>query len=140
MDLIDDIYSIAYWMTGSEIAANKVVYSTYLNVNSDTSECGVFKAFRECYFKSIDEDISLPLSESKSKLKKSSRESLRQRFADIKLSVLISEISGLKHGDISKIIGKPLDSIRLWLSSGSQSLAGGLSSLDSTPQVRHFNL
>jgi DNA-directed RNA polymerase specialized sigma24 family protein len=45
---------------------------------------------------------------------------------DRKLSVLFSEICGLKHRAISIIIGKPLDTIRLWLSTGRKSFAEGL--------------
>ena len=36
MDLMDDIYTIAYWMTGSETAANELVNRTYLNVERQT--------------------------------------------------------------------------------------------------------
>ena len=131
MDLMDDIYSLAYWMTGSETSANELVNVTYLNVDNQTHEREVFKTFRECYFDSLEEDISSSVSESPYKPNECKGMSLRQRFADIKLSVLLSEIPGLRHSDISNIIGKPLDTIRLWLSSGRQSFAEGLLSFDS---------
>jgi len=122
--MMDDLYSLAYWMTGSEKSANTLVYSTYLNVQSNAPEQEVFKTFRACFFRSIDEHLSVREPESPAKQKEIQGLSLRQRYADIKLSVLLSEISGLKHRDISKIIGKPLDTIRLWLSSGRKWLAG----------------
>ncbi|TLU82815.1 MAG: RNA polymerase subunit sigma-24 [Chlorobium sp.] len=139
IDLIDDIYSLAYWMTGSESAARELVYSTYLHVDRNTRERELFKSFRECLSRKLDEDISCSRPISPVKWKELPGMSLRERFADIKLSVLLSEITGLKHKDISKIIGKPLDTIRLWLTAGRQSLASGMLSLDSTHPVGHFN-
>jgi hypothetical protein len=133
MDLMNDIYSLAFWMTGSESSANELVYSTYLNVDSNTTEREVFKTFRECYFQSIDENMSLCEPESPNK----SGVSLRYWFANIKLSILLSEIPRLKHRDISKIIGKPLDTIRFWLSTSHQSFADGTLSLGSDLPVRH---
>jgi DNA-directed RNA polymerase specialized sigma24 family protein len=124
-DMMDNLYSLAYWLTGSEKSANTLVNSTYLNVQGNAPEREVFKTFRACFFRSIDENISVREPESPVMQKDIQGVSLRQRFADIKLSVLLSEIPGLKHRDISKIIGKPLDTIRLWLSLGRKWLAGG---------------
>ncbi|NTU96535.1 MAG: RNA polymerase subunit sigma-24 [Chlorobiaceae bacterium] len=137
--MMDDIYSLALWMTGSEKSANELVRSTYLKVQRNAPEREVFKTFRECFFRSIDENISGREPESSVTGEDSKVVSLRQRFADIKLSVLLSEIPGLKHRDISKIIGKPLETIRLWLSSGRQSLAHSVISLDGTLSAGHFN-
>lgn len=130
MDLMDNIYSLAYWMTGSEIEATELVNRTYLNIHIDTPEREVFKSFRECYLDSIDEDILLRIPESPCTQTEPPVTPLRRRFADIKLSVLLSEVPGLKHRDISKIIGKPLNTIRLWLSSGRRSFADGTLSFE----------
>lgn len=124
MDLMDDIYSLAYWMTGSESGATELVNRTYLNIDMDSPETEVFKTFRACYLDSLDDEGSFLRNESSAK-KESSAAPIRQRFADIKLSVLLSEIPGLKHRDISAIIGKPLNTIRLWLSKGRQTFAEG---------------
>jgi hypothetical protein len=139
IDMMDDIYSLALWMTGSEKSANELVRSTYLNVRSNASEREVFKTFRQCFFRSIDENISAREPVSPFARKEIKMVSLRQRFADIKLSVLLSEIPGLKHRDISKIIGTPLETIRLWLSTGRQSLADSVLSLDGTLPLGHLN-
>jgi hypothetical protein len=119
MDLMDDIYTLAYWLTGSELGATELVNRTYLNVEFDSSETEVFKTFRECYFDTIGKNCasSTPVTPETS---------LVQRNADIKLSVLLAEISGMKHRAISKIIGKPLNTTRLWLSSGRKSFASAL--------------
>lgn len=139
MDLMDDIYTLACWMTGSEKSANDLVYSTYLNVDSTTPEHDVFKTFRSCFLQSIGEDIPVRGPESPANMKEFHGVSLRRRFADIKLSVLLYEIPGLKHRDISKIIGKPLDTIRLWLSTGRQSLASDRLPVESPLPLGHFN-
>jgi DNA-directed RNA polymerase specialized sigma24 family protein len=132
MDLMDDIYTLAYWMTGSETAANELVNRTYLHVESHTPEREVFKTFRECYFDSFAGDTADCISQSAHKPKERLVLLLLQRDADIKLSVLLSEIPGLKHRMISKIIGKPLDTIRVWLSEGRKSLAEGMLSFDAS--------
>ncbi len=69
MDLMDDIYTLAYWMTGSETAANELVNRTYLHVESHTPEREVFKTFRECYFDSFAGDTADCISQSAHKPK-----------------------------------------------------------------------
>lgn len=130
MDLMDDIYSLAYWMTGSESAAVELVNRTYLHVDRNTPEREMFSVFRGCYFDSFGRDGLHPVSKSLRKPMNRLVASLSRRDADIKLSVLFSEISGLKHRTISTIIGKPLDTIRVWLSAGRKSLATAMLSLD----------
>jgi DNA-directed RNA polymerase specialized sigma24 family protein len=114
-DFMDDIYNLAYWMTGSETKTKELVNRTYLTLDRNSSETEVFKIFRSCYFDGIDQEaFSIP--ETAVRNGNNRREPLRKRFADIKLSVLLSEIPGLKPSDISKIIGKPLETIKIWLS------------------------
>jgi hypothetical protein len=130
MDLMDDIYSLAYWMTGSEASATELVNVTYLNVTLDMPESEVYKTFRECYFDTFGHDNASCIPKlSCNPMEKTGMVSL-QRDADIKLSVLLSAVSGLKHRAISKIIGKPLDTIRVWLSAGRKSLAERMLSLE----------
>ncbi|ACF42471.1 RNA polymerase sigma24 factor [Pelodictyon phaeoclathratiforme] len=123
MDLMDDIYSLAYWMTGSEASATELVNITYLNVTLDTPESEVYKTFRECYFDTFGYEEAPCIPKPSCNPMEKMGSVLLQRDADIKLSVLLSAVSGLKHGAISKIIGKPLDTIREWLSVGRKSLA-----------------
>jgi len=130
MDLMDDIYSLAWWMTGSEAAAAELVNRTYLNIDNHTPEREVFKIFRACYFDKIGHNRPLCMSKLSRKPMDRLGAPVLQRDADIKLSVLLSEISGLKHRTISKIIGKPLDTIRVWLSAGRKTLAEGMLSQD----------
>jgi DNA-directed RNA polymerase specialized sigma24 family protein len=132
MALMDNMYTLAYWMTGSEAAANELVSRTYMSAGSNASERELFKTFRVCYFDYFAHDRVGGISKSSRKPAERLVASLLQRDADIKLSVLLSEISGLKHQMISKIIGKPLDTIRVWLSAGRKSLAEGILSFDAS--------
>lgn len=114
LDLIDDIYNIAYWMTGSEKASSELVSSTYLNTDLNVEETDVLRTFRECYLDTYGQNTELEIQESDC-AQASLMDSFKQWTADIKLSVLLSEITGLKHAQISEVIGKPVDTIRLWL-------------------------
>ena len=125
LDLMDEIYSLAYWLTASESEATELVNNTYLNIDNDCTETDVYKAFRACYLDSIEEDgFSLPETPcySKERLEKV----LIKQVADIRLSVLLSASAELKHREIANIIGKPLDTIRVWLFEGRKSLARGI--------------
>ncbi|NHQ60365.1 RNA polymerase subunit sigma-24 [Chlorobium sp. BLA1] len=121
LDLMNNIYTLAYWMTGSETESNELVNKTYSRIDQDMTDKEIFRTFRSCYFTSIEPEGQLAADVS-TLIGVSSEESLRQRFADIKLSVLLSEIPGIRHRDISKIIGKPLLTVRWWLSLGRKSL------------------
>ena len=127
LDLMDDIYSLAYWLTGSEFEATELVNNTYLNVANGSSDIEVFKAFRICYSESTaggDDEFGLP--ETPCFLEQTLERSLVKQVADVRLTVLLSAIPRLKHQVISRIIGKPLDTIRVWLSEGRKSLAQGI--------------
>ncbi len=114
MDLIDDIYSLAYWMTGSEKASEELVSCTYLNTDMEAPDTEIIRTFRGCYIDAYGQAADLDIRESAG-IAKGIMDSVRQWTADIKLSVLLSEISGLKHAQIADIIGKPVETVRLWL-------------------------
>jgi hypothetical protein len=114
MDLIDDIYSLAFWMTGNEKVSSDLVSCTYLNTDFDAHEEQILKTFRNCYIDTFGQKAALDIHETATTVH-GVMDSMRQWAADIKLSVLLSEISGLKHNQISDIIGKPVETVRLWL-------------------------
>jgi len=114
LDLIDDIYSLAYWMTGSEKASTELVSCTYLNADVNAPETELIRAFRECYIDTYGQHADIDIHETSATVE-SLVDSLRQWAADVKLSVLLSDLSGLKHSQISAIIGKPVETVRLWL-------------------------
>jgi hypothetical protein len=125
LDLMDDIYSLAYWLTASEMEATELVNNTYLNVYNNSSETEVLKIFRACYFDSLGQDDLFNLPETPCFSVESHEVSSLNEFADKRLSVLLSAIVGLKHRSISRIIGRPLNTRRLWLSEGRKSLVHG---------------
>lgn len=114
LDLIDDIYSLAYWMTGSEKASTDLVNCTYVNTAFDAPDAEVIRTFRECYIDTYGQSADLDVRECRVEAK-GFFDSLRSWAADIKLSVLLSDLTGLKHGQIAEVLGKPVETIRLWL-------------------------
>ncbi len=114
-DLLDDIYSLAYWMTGSEEVSSDLVYCTYLSASSGHEESVLLRTFRQCYVNRFGQyaDFSTEKKNRTSHLQ--TLDSVIPWAADIKLSVLLSEISGLKHLQIAEIVGKPVETVRLWL-------------------------
>lgn len=114
MDLIDDIYSLAYWMTGSEKASTDLVNCTYVNTEFDAPDTEVIKTFRECYIDTYGQRADLDIRETPGSTR-GVLDALRSWAADIKLSVLLSELTGLKHGQIADIMDKPVETVRLWL-------------------------
>ncbi len=118
MNLLDDLYSLAYWMTGSEQASTELVTSTYRDVKADTHQTDMLKRFRKSYIDRYGQDAELDMKNKGNGSCRSILPKLRERAADIKLSVLLSEIPGLKHKDISVIMDKPVETIRLWLFCG----------------------
>lgn len=114
LDVIDDIYSLAYWMTGSEKASSDLVSTTCLNADMHAPETEVLKTFRECYLDAYGQHADLDMHEASCN-NGGVIESLKQWAADIKLSVLLSELTGMRHSQISDIIGKPVETVRLWL-------------------------
>jgi len=126
MDLLDEIYSLGFWMTGSLKKTNELVYRTYQKLDSSASEIRVIKTFRDVYYDLFSLDDVTCREKASCFPDENLLVLLRQQETDRKLSVLFSEICGLKHRAISMIIGKPLDTVRLMLSSGRKSIADGL--------------
>jgi hypothetical protein len=115
LDLLDDIYSLAYWMTGNEQVSSDLVYNTYLSANPKTEKNVLLKTFRECYVARFGQKTDFCSSQQLCNSFVQPADSLMQWAADIKLSVLLTEIFGLKHMQISEIVGKPIETVRLWL-------------------------
>ncbi len=114
-DLLDDVYTLAYWMTKSFGKAHELFRKTYQRAGMDASEIEVFRAFREAYFEMHDMGY-----EGKAFVSPVEHALfiIRRQDADRTLSILLSDACGMKHGMISSIIGKPLNMIRAWLSNG----------------------
>lgn len=125
LDVIDEIYTLAYWMTGSRKDARNLLRRTYLNADRNSSESELIKKFRICYFDSIGQVPDTGFTENLDQSKESLTKSLWKWVEDIKLTVLLSEIPGWKHRDIGEITGNTLETIGLWLSWGRKQLQNG---------------
>ncbi len=118
IDILDDIYSLAYWMTGSEDESTELVQETYIYADNGRKETDLLRIFRERYVERYGQKIDFCISEKSCKSFLPVLDSLKLWAADIKLSVLLSEISGLKHVQIAAIVEKPVDTVREWLLHG----------------------
>ncbi|NTW84209.1 MAG: RNA polymerase subunit sigma-24 [Chlorobiaceae bacterium] len=130
MELLDDIYNIAFLMTGYKDGAYHLVYRTYLKVNYETSEKEVFKALRDSFIDCFINSKIVCIPQTSCKDMGCLGEIIIRQESDVKLTVLLSEISGLKPDAIAKVIGVRSDTIRLWLSSGRKWLFDGSLSWD----------
>jgi len=126
LDRMDELYTLAYWMTGCEMSANELLSATYLQVDHTTSTKELFKIFRICYLNRSDPEVEFGSFDPLRQTKEILGWSLRQRFADMKLSVLLSEICGFTHQDISEIIGMPVETLHSRLSWGRKWLVNAL--------------
>ena len=126
VDVMDELYTLAYWMTGTEVSADELVRLTYLRADRNTSTTELFKIFRTCYLNRNGAAIAFGFLDPLRQTKEIPGRSLRHRFADMKLSVLLSEICGLKHQDISEIIGMPVETLNSRLSWGRRLLVKAL--------------
>lgn len=120
IDILDNVYSLAYWMTGSERASEDLVTNTYNRAESDTGETELLKLFRKSYVDRYGQHAELHLCGNGKH--ESEFVAMRKRAADVRLSVLLSEICGLRHKQISDIIEKPVETVRSWLFWGRKSL------------------
>ena len=106
LQLVDDIYSLGYWITGSKEDAAELLEKTYLIIDPEAPEIEVFKTFRHCLldsFKGIT-CIPKPFCNAMEKL----GYTMIKQDAEVKLAALLAEISGLSPAEISKIVGNPM--------------------------------
>ena len=126
VELMDQMYIMAYWMTGSLKKTNNLVYTTYKQADSDISEIELFRTFRKVFLEQAASGGTICRHGGSRATREDLVDLLRQEEMDSRLTVLLSEICGLSHRAISMVLCKPLGTIRLWLSSGRKSLVDGL--------------
>lgn len=114
--LLDKIYSIAYWMTGDEASSRELVSESYRKAETEMPEEGyLFKTFRKCYMERFGQETAFCINKRTCGTAPELPPEIKKWAADIKLSVLLKEIAELRNEDISDILGKPTDTICLWL-------------------------
>jgi DNA-directed RNA polymerase specialized sigma24 family protein len=119
VELLDQMYTMAFWMSGSVKKIFDLVHKTYERIDSHTSDIAMFRAFRNVFKDEIAKEA--PPAQPEPSPGKSTA-TIRSQEADIKLAVLLVEICALHHKEISIIMGHPIVTIRLWLSSGRKAL------------------
>ena len=115
-EIMDNIYSIAFWMTGDHAVCYNLLKKTYLYAEPGSNEQVMLKTFRYCYVEDFGQEVnSWSSDEASNDNVMPLGDSLEQSAADIKIAVLLSEISGLTHRQIAKVLEQKLETIRLWL-------------------------
>ncbi len=115
-EIMDNIYSIAFWMTGDHAVCYNLLKKTYLYAEPGSNEQVMLKTFRYCYVEDFGQEVnSWSSDEASNDNVMPLGDGLEQSAADIKIAVLLSEISGLTHRQIAKVLEQKLETIRLWL-------------------------
>lgn len=125
-DLVDNVFNLAYWMTGDEATAGMLVSQTFLSPDAMTTRPSVFKAFRTVYLRSFGQNAELSADVSRIDDGEVAR-AVVSLPADFKMVVLLADVEGIPHREIADIVGKPLDTVRSWLHWGRKLLFKELS-------------
>jgi hypothetical protein len=129
LDLMDHMYTVAYWMTGSLKKTNNLVYKTYQMVDGETTEMELFKTFRTVLNEHFClEPTSLAPYQSFENEESPEFESNPQEI-DGRLAVLLAEVCKLGHHAIAGILDQPVEKIRLMLISKRKSMLKGFLNL-----------
>jgi hypothetical protein len=115
MGLIDDVYSVALWMTGDEASAGMLVSQTYLDGATFKNAAGLFKAFRGVYLRSFGQEGLFNTSDAMSIDDRDVARAVIKSSADFKLTTLLADMAELSHNQIADVIEKPVDTVRTWL-------------------------
>jgi hypothetical protein len=129
LDLLDQMYTVAYWMTGSLKKTNNLIYKTYQLVDSETSEVQLFKTFRKVFYEHFCPDAPALVTHDVCENEESPESESLKLEMDGQLAVLLAEVCTLRHQAISSILERPLETIRLWLTSKRKSMLLGFLNL-----------
>lgn len=128
-DLLDQMYTVAYWMTGSLKKTNNLVYKTYQMVDSETSEVQLFKTFRKVFYEHCCLDAPALVPHHDFEHEESPESENGKQEMDGRLAVLLADVCKLKHHAISKILDQPIEKIRLLLTSKRKAMLMGFLNL-----------
>ncbi|NTW49624.1 MAG: RNA polymerase subunit sigma-24 [Chlorobiales bacterium] len=115
LEYIDDVYNLAYWMTGNEASTGMLVSQIYLNVDSEATATELFSQFRKLYLNAFGQVIMLNTDDLMLVEDSQVARAIINLPADFKLVVLLADVVELTHAEIASIIGKPVDTVRSWL-------------------------
>jgi hypothetical protein len=129
LDLLDQMYTVAYWMTGSLKQTNNLVFKTYQLVDSETTEVQLFRTFRTVFYEHCCLDTSSLVPHHDFENEEWTDSVNNSQEIDGRFAVLLAEVCKLKHQAISKILDQPLEKIRLLLTSKRKAMLAGFLNL-----------
>ncbi len=115
IERIDDVYNLAYWMSGDEATAGMLVSQTYLEGGQSKTAVELFKAFRNVYLRSFGQETTIEHDGSVMIDDQDVARVIVTMTADFKLTVLLADVVGLTHSEIAQVIEQPLATVRVWL-------------------------
>lgn len=115
LDAIDEVYNLAYWMTGNEATAGMLVSQTYSAIDQRASLISLYKAFRENYLKAFGQTPVISAEEAAEIADTDVARAIITLPTDFKMAVLLADIAGLSHRDIATIVGHSVEAVREWL-------------------------
>lgn len=115
LDAIDEVYNLAYWMTGNEATAGMLVSQTYSAVDKHATLVSLYKAFRENYVKAFAQTPVLSAEEAAEIADSDVARAVVTLPTDFKMAVLLADIAGLSHRDIAIVVENSVDAVREWL-------------------------
>lgn len=123
LEYIDDVYNLAYWMTGNEASTGMLVSQLYLNIDSKATATELFSQFRKLYLNAFGQEIMFNTDDLMLVEDSQVARAIINLPADFKLVVLLADVVELGHAEIAAIIDKPVDTVRSWLHWGRKLLS-----------------
>jgi DNA-directed RNA polymerase specialized sigma24 family protein len=115
LDAIDDVFNVAYWMTGNEATAGMLVSQTYSAIDKHASLVSLYKAFRENYLKAFGQTPVLSAEEAAEIADTDVARAVVALPTDFKMAVLLADIAGLSHREIASVVEHSVEAVREWL-------------------------
>jgi DNA-directed RNA polymerase specialized sigma24 family protein len=115
LNAIDELYNLAYWMTGNEATAGMLVGQTYSAIDKHASLVSLYKAFRENYLKAFGQTPVLSAEEAAEIADTDVARAVVALPTDFKMAVLLADIAGLSHREIASVVEHSVEAVREWL-------------------------
>lgn len=128
LDAIDEVFSLAYWMTGSEATAGLLVSQTYQGLTESSTMISLYQSFRNAYLNAFGQTPIL-IDEVSLISDGDVARAVITLPSDFKMAVLFADVAELSHRDIATIVEKPIETVRAWLHWGRKLLAKELVSV-----------
>ncbi|MCS6989157.1 MAG: RNA polymerase subunit sigma-24 [Chloroherpetonaceae bacterium] len=115
LDAIDEVYNLAYWMTGNEATAGMLVSQTYDALDKNSTLVDLYKSFRNRYLKAFGQTPVMSDEEAAEIADSDVARAVIMLPTDFKMAVLLADVAGLSHHDIAAVLEQPLATVREWL-------------------------